>query len=66
MRKISQQKSFLSKIDQLGVVINLDDAIEYFQSLGIGTFGILNLDIAETQIPGKPAEDVKVKIRVAN
>lgn len=66
MRKGNEQKSSLSKIDHIGVVVrNLDDAVEYFQSLGVGTFGTLNLDIAETQIPGKPAEDMKVKIRVA-
>jgi len=44
-----------SKVDQIGIVIrNMNKAIEHYQSLGIGPFEPLKLDIASREMWGKP------------
>ena len=44
-----------SKVDQIGIVVrNMAKAIEHYQSLGIGLFEPLKLDIATREMWGKP------------
>ena len=60
------EKSPFSKIDHVGVIVNdVNKVVEYYQSLGIGPFERLNLNVVEMKVWGKPAEDVKLKVRVA-
>ena len=66
MNKTELGKSPFSKLDHVGVVVrDLDKAIEYYQSLGIGPFEHRSMDkIAEKTLYGK-ADDSKVKIAMA-
>jgi len=51
-----------SKVDQIGVVVrDMDKAIEYYQSLGIGPFESLKLEIAERIMRGKPVTPGSMK-----
>jgi len=60
------EKSPFSKIDHVGVIVSdIDKVVEYYQSLGIGPFERLNLNVVEMKVWGKPAEDVKLKVQVA-
>ena len=44
-----------SKVEQIGIVVrNMDKAIEHYQSLGIGPFEPLKLDITAREMWGKP------------
>lgn len=56
-----------SKIDQIGIVVkDMEKAVEYYQSLGIGPFKPLkNVVHIERVIRGKAANDVKNEVRVA-
>ena len=64
-----KENSALSKVDQIGIVVgDINRAIEYYQSLGIGPFETLpHPDIIERKIWGKPvaAEDVGIKTEIA-
>jgi methylmalonyl-CoA epimerase len=61
------EKLPFSKIDQVGIVVkDMEKAIEYYESLGIGPFKQLkNVVHIERMIRGKPANDVKNEVRVA-
>lgn len=51
----------LSKFHHVGVLVkNLDEAVGYYQSLGIGPFERSNLVHIERKIYGKPVTDVKL------
>lgn len=51
----------LSRFHHVGVVVkNMDEAVEYYQALGIGPFESLNLVQIDRRVYGKPAPDVKV------
>jgi len=58
-----------TKVDQVGIVVrDMDKAIEYYQSLGIGPFEpFKNLDIVERKVRGKPVplDSIKAKIMLA-
>ncbi|MDP6043475.1 MAG: VOC family protein [Dehalococcoidales bacterium] len=50
----------LTKFHHMGVLVkNLDEAVEYFQALGIGPFGPSNLVHTDRVVYGKSAPDVK-------
>ena len=66
MEKSGIEKSPFSKVDQVGVMVrNMDKAIEYFQSLGIGPFEPLNVTAIDRKVYGKPADDVHNLARAA-
>ena len=53
--------------DHVGIIVeDMDKAIEYFQSLGIGPFEPLNITATDRVVYGKPAPDVHNMTRVAN
>ena len=55
-----------SKVDQIGIVIrNMNKAIEHYQSLGIGPFEPLKLDIAAREMWGKPVTPDSMKNKVS-
>lgn len=66
MEKSEAQKSSSLQIDQVGVVVrDIDKAVEYYSSFGIGPFESLNVNITEREVYGKPADDVKNIVKVA-
>ena len=66
MENIMKEPSPFSKFDHVGVVVrDMDRAVEYYQSLGIGPFEPLNVAIAEKRLRGKPADHAKAKGRLA-
>lgn len=66
MEKSEAQKSSSLQIGQVGVVVrDIDKAVEYYSSFGIGPFEPLNVSIIEREVYGKPAEDVKNIVKVA-
>jgi len=66
MEKSEAQKSSSLQIGQVGVVVrDIDKAVEYYSSFGIGPFEPLNASIIEREVYGKPAEDVKNIVKVA-
>ena len=66
MNEIKQDKLPFEKFDHVGVVVrDLDKAIEYYQSLGMGPFEKRVIDTpADKTMYGKPA-DFKLKIATA-
>lgn len=55
-----------SKVNQIGVIVrDMDKAIEYYQTLGIGPFKPLNTKAIDRKVYGKPAGDVTNLVRVA-
>ena len=69
MEKIEIKKSPLSKVDHVGVVVrDMDKAVEYYQSLGIGPFERLkHMGLAKTEVLGKPIklDAIQIKPRIA-
>jgi 4-hydroxyphenylpyruvate dioxygenase-like putative hemolysin len=66
MTKEINLKSPFSKIDQIGVIVkDLDQAVEYYSSLGIGPFEPLDLTRIERSVYGKPARGIRNRSRVA-
>lgn len=60
------EKSPFSKVDQIGVIVkDLDKTVEYYESLGIGPFKSLKLTYTERKLRGKPADDIKINMKVA-
>ncbi len=60
------KKSVFSTVDHIGVVVsNMDKAIEYYQSLGIGQFEHYKLSYTERKQRGKPIEADQMKVRAA-
>ena len=65
MEKIGIEESPFSKVAQIGVIVrDMDKAIEYYQSLGIGPFEPLKTTSTDRKAYGKPAPDVKNLVRV--
>lgn len=60
------RKSVFSKVDQVGMVVrDMDKAIEYYQSLGIGPFEPpKSLVYAERKVFGKPIDIDSIKVKV--
>ena len=49
-----------SRADHVGVVVkDMDKAIEYYESLGIGPFESLNVTSIDRKVYGRPAPDVR-------
>ena len=66
MEKKTKEKSPFSQIDQVGVIVrDLDRAVKYYSSLGIGPFESLDLARTERTVYGKPAEGIRNRSRVA-
>ena len=65
-QKIGAEKLPFSKVDQVGVIVrDMDKAIEYYEALGIGPFKSLDVTAIDRKVYGKPADDVKNLVRVA-
>ena len=68
MEKMETEKLPFSKVIQVGVIVrDMDKAVEYYQSLGIGPFEpskTAHLH-ADRKVYGKPADDIKLKVRLA-
>ena len=59
-------EKLFSKVDQIGVVVrDMDKAVEYYQSLGIGPFEPLpKSDAVERKYFGKPIDPTSVKLKI--
>lgn len=63
---MSSTKLPFGRIDQVGIVVrDIDRAIKYYESLGIGPFKPMNVTSIDREVYGKPAPDVKNVARVA-
>ncbi len=66
MKKIEVEKLPFSQIDQVGLVVrDIGKAIEHYSSLGIGPFESLNITLVDRKIYGKPADNTKHIVKVA-
>ena len=66
MNKYGAEKSPFSKVDHIGVIVrDMDKAIEQYQALGIGPFEPLSETPTDRKLYGKPADDIRNKVRVA-
>jgi catechol 2,3-dioxygenase-like lactoylglutathione lyase family enzyme len=69
MENVEAEKSPFSKVNQIGVVVrDMDRAVEYYQSLGIGPFEPLqNVIFVYKEVLGKAIDpdSIKLKIRIA-
>ena len=60
METSGTEKLPFSRIDQVGVVVrDVEKAIEYYSSIGIGPFEYAQGMIADRRLYGKPAADIK-------
>ena len=65
MKKDTNESSPFSQIDQVGVVVkDLDKAVEYYSSFGIGPFEPLKLKRIERTVYGKKVTDLENMSRV--
>jgi len=66
MEKTGAEKLPFSKVDQVGIIVrDMDKAVEYYQSLGIGPFEALNVTATDRKVYGRPADDVKNEVKIA-
>jgi len=66
MKNSDAGKLPFARIDQVGVVVkDLEKAVDYYSSLGIGPFEGLNLNRKARTVYGKAVDDVKNVSRVA-
>ena len=67
MEKSGMKDSAFSRVDQIGVVVrDLDRAIEYYESLGIGPFKSVSVTVKERLVRGEPNDTWKFKICTAD
>ncbi len=67
MEKIEIGKSPFSQVDHVGIVVsNLDKAVTHYESLGVGPFEPLVLKVVERSLRGKPINDLKLKVKMAD
>ena len=60
------EKLPFDRIAQIGVLVrDMDKAVKFYESLGIGPFESLNVSATDRKVYGKPADDVKNMVRVA-
>lgn len=60
------RKSPFVKIDHIGLIVrDFDKAVEYYQSLGMGPLKSTSPTTKEKRVRGKPADDVKNKVGLA-
>jgi 4-hydroxyphenylpyruvate dioxygenase-like putative hemolysin len=58
MKNKTGEKSPFSKIGQIGVVVrNMNEAVAYYSSLGLGPFEALNVSRYDRRVHGKPGGD---------
>ena len=58
-------EDLLTRMHHIGVMVrDVDEAVEHYQSLGIGPFGPSNLAHVDREVHGKPAPDVQNLARV--
>ncbi len=67
MEKSKIEEFPFQRIDQVGVIVrDIDQAVEYYSSLGIGPFETLNVTRFGREMYGKPVGDeVKSLVRIA-
>ena len=59
MYNLESEKSPFSKIDHIGILVrDVDKAVEYYESLGIGPFKPVPRIAIDRVVRGKPADDV--------
>jgi len=52
--------SWASRIHHIGIVVrDIEKAIEYYESLGIGPFEPLSLKLTDREVHGKPADNIR-------
>lgn len=67
MDKIESGKSPFSELHHIGFIVrDADKVAEYYESLGLGPFERLTPSPKERILRGKPADDLKLKIRMAH
>jgi len=67
MEKLEIGKSPFSKVNQIGVVVrDLDKAIEYYESFGIGPFKPISVNVIERKVRDVPNDEWKFRISVAD
>ena len=65
MEQKEKETSPFTKFDHVGVVVrNLDRAIEYYDSLGMGPFEPLGTAVAQKTLRGRPFEDIRADGRI--
>ena len=66
MDKTRVHESLSWKLSHVGIIVkDIEKAIEYYQSLGIGPFERINLTPIDVKVYGKSADDVKLRARAA-
>ncbi|OGO20453.1 MAG: hypothetical protein A2144_00750 [Chloroflexi bacterium RBG_16_50_9] len=66
------KKSLFKKLDHVGSVVrDLDDAVKYYEELGLGPFlpsklAQKGITVTDRKLYGKPASDIKMKGKIAN
>ena len=68
MDKIEIGKTPFSTIHHVGVIVkDIDKTVEFYESLGIGPFETLVVEVKERKLPsGEPIDDLKLKVRQAH
>jgi len=67
MERLEMGKSPFAEVDQVGVVVSdLDKAVEYYESLGIGPFKSRGVTVKERLVRGKSDDSWKFKIASAD
>ncbi len=52
--------SWVSRIHHIGIVVrDMEKAVKYYESLGIGPFEPLSLNITDREVHGKPADNIR-------
>jgi len=66
MEKPGTQRSPFSEVYQVGVIVrDMDQAVEYYQALGIGPFEPSRSILTDRRVYGKPADDVRNRVMSA-
>jgi len=67
MEKMGAEKSPFAKVDQVGIIVkDINEAVKYYESLGIGPFETLKgITVIERKVYGRVAEDVSLNVRIA-
>ncbi len=64
--KNAEPKSPFSDLIHVGILVrDMDKAVEYYQSLGIGPFTTQTMHSTDRMVYGKPAKDVKNRAMIA-
>lgn len=65
MEKIEKGEMPFSNFGHVGIVVrDMEAAVKYYQSLGIGPFVPVTTAVAEKEFRGKPMDDVRLDLRV--